>query len=497
VSFDPRTVAVFRGAAQYPTEAPFHPSERYPEYDGPVATGENAAYSAVRSVFRLAGIDQANYGTKAWNPLGEWIRPGQFVLLKPNFVKERHPRDAEGWRYVMTHGSVIRAVADYVFRALDGRGKVMLADGPQSDSSFDDVVGVLSLREVAEHFRAQGLDFELVDLRQHQWSNVNEVIVARMDLPGDPNGYVALNLGPASEFVGHRGAGNYYGADYDSDKLNSHHTGGKHEYLLSGSAIKCDVLFSLPKLKTHKKAGITASLKNLVGVNGDKNWLPHHTEGSKRSGGDEHPDPGLKHRFERKAAAKLRRLSLALPGVGPWIHMRARRAGKHVFGDTETVIRSGNWWGNDTVWRMCLDLNKAIAYGNADGTFRTAGPENRKTHLVLVDGIIAGEGNGPMNPDPVAAGVVLFGANPPSVDAACARLMGFDIEKIPIVRQAFHCEHYPLAEWDWRDIHVVCNEAPWNRRLCDVETESTLHFKPHFGWKGHVEQQAKGLERTR
>ena len=53
--------------------------------------------------------------------------------------------------------------------------------------------------------------------------------------------------------------------------------------------MKCDLFVNLPKLKTHKKTGITCSLKNFVGINGDKNWLPHHTEGVPANGGDEFP----------------------------------------------------------------------------------------------------------------------------------------------------------------------------------------------------------------
>jgi hypothetical protein len=96
----------------------------------------------------------------------------------------------------------------------------------------------------------------------------------------------------------------------------------------------------------------------------------------------------------------------------------ARGVGKPVFGDTDSTVRSGNWFGNDTIWRMCLDLNKIVFYGNADGSLREPEPQNRKRHYVLVDGIIAGEGRGPLNPDPVPAESCYL-ACIPSVDAAC------------------------------------------------------------------------------
>jgi uncharacterized protein (DUF362 family) len=482
--------------AHYGRVAPFHPATRYPEYDGPVAdAGTNAAYALVRDVLRLTGLDRERFGTSEWNPLGALIRQGETVLLKPNMVKECHPRDPEGWIYVLTHGSIIRAIADYAWKAVGTPGRVIVADAPQTDSSFDEIVRRLGLREVQSFYASVGRNLELVDLRQEEWTSSGHVITRRRPLDGDPAGYIAFDLGRNSEFRTHAGAGRYYGADYDAKGLNEHHSNGRHEYLIAGTAIHADVVINIPKLKTHKKAGITAGLKNLVGINGDKNWLPHHTEGDASTGGDERPSRGTKHKAERQLAAAFRRLSLAFPSFGPWAYRCLRGAGERVFGDTEQVIRSGNWWGNDTVWRMCLDLNKILLYGNPDGTLRAPSREKRKRHFVLVDGIVAGQGSGPMNPDPIDAGVVIFGLSPAAVDASCAYLMGFDPEQIPVVRQAFLCTKYRLTEGDWRDVVLVSNHHPWNGPLPLVAREETLHFEPHFGWKGHIELCSNEEER--
>jgi phenylacetate-coenzyme A ligase PaaK-like adenylate-forming protein/glycosyltransferase involved in cell wall biosynthesis/uncharacterized protein (DUF362 family) len=480
-------VAVYRSdSASYPENAPFHPSVTYPEYAfDAVASARNSAYDSVRECFRIAGLDAEHFGSPDWNPLGGLVRPGETVLLKPNLVKEAHPRDPNGWSYVLTHGGIIRAVADYVWKALQGKGKVVVADAPQTDSSFDVIARRLGLGEIRDFYRSLGLDLDVIDLRREEWSNVDGVIAERKHLAGDPHGSIAFDLGANSEFVDHNGAGDYYGADYDSREVNRHHGGGRHEYLVAGSAIKCDVIFSLPKLKTHKKAGITVALKNLVGINADKNWLPHHTEGRH---GDEHPNPSIRHRMERSGAAMLRQVAVTVPSIGKWGLQRARKVGTHVFGDTEDVVRSGNWWGNDTIWRTCLDLNKIVLYGNSDGTLRTPTPDNRKRHFVLVDGIIAGQGRGPMNPDPLPAGLIVFGTHAPSVDAACATLMGFDVQKIPIVRQAFLCQQFPLSSLNWQNVRMISNVDGWNHRLSDLPVEAALNFKPHFGWAGHIEK---------
>lgn len=486
-------VIAYLGDATYPELPPFSPLTSYPEYEfaGALGCEPNAAYESVRNAFQLAGLDAAAFGSFAWNPLRELIHKGETVLLKPNLVKETHPRDENGWRYVLTHGSIIRALADYVFKAVGRNGKVIVGDAPQTDSSFSTIVSILGLDRLVSFYADRGLTMELVDFRQEEWLNVEGVIVKRRKLPGDPRGCVAFNLGSGSEFADHSGGGRYYGADYDVGVVNQHHTKGRHEYLISGTAIRCDVLFSLPKLKTHKKAGITVSLKNLVGINGDKNWLPHHTEGPRKYGGDEHPNPSVKHRLERRALTAFRRLSLAAPKIGTLLHRRARSVGQPIFGDTERVIRNGNWWGNETIWRMCLDLNKLLSYGAPDGTLRPPLAQNRKRHFVLVDGIMAGEGSGPMNPDPVPAGLVLFGTHAPSVDAASAWLMGFDPEKIPIVRQSFRCRFFPLAESDWRDVRVISNRPAWQNLLGAMTDEPTFHFQPHFGWMGHIERDPR------
>jgi len=493
-----QSVIAWRGeSVQYPEQSPFSPSQGYSEYSfGDLSSTTNDVYDAVSECFRIAGLDSSRFGTSEWNPLCGMIHQGETVLLKPNLVHQRHPRDPQGWKYVITHGSVIRAVADYVWKAVGEKGKIILADAPQTDASFSEIVRLLGLDEIRDFYLDRGRRFELVDLRQEEWSTRGEVVTERRKLPPNPYGAIGFDLGEASEFCDHRGAGHYYGADYDSGVVNYHHSEGRHEYLIAGCAISCDVIFSLPKWKTHKKAGISASLKNLVGLNADKNWLPHHTDGDPATGGDEHPDPKLKHRTERKMAAAVRDLSLRVPGVGPMIHRVARKAGKSVFGDTETTVRSGNWFGNDTIWRMCLDLNKIVSYGKGDGTLKVPAHGNRKRHYVLVDGIIAGQGRGPLNPDPFSVGTLVFGVHPPSVDATCAYLMGFSPDRIPIVARAFQCRGFPLSEHQWEAVVVRSNIEQWNRRLREISVADTLHFEPHFGWKGHLEIDPSAIRST-
>lgn len=492
MSFSENKVAVYHSKeSQYPSQAPFHPDTLFPEYAfGLLSEEKNHIYKAVRQTFYLTGLDRENYGTPAWNPLKKYIKQNDTVLLKPNLVKEFHPRDPKGWIYILTHGSVIRAVADYVFLALNGTGKIILGDAPQTDSSFSKIAELLQLQELTSFYKNKGMQFELIDFRKEEWVNKNDVIVERTKLTGDPYGYVALDLADKSEFVGHPGIGKYYGADYDYKEVNAHHNGVKNEYLITGAAIACDVYFNLPKLKTHKKAGVTINLKNLVGVNGDKNWLPHHTEGDPASGGDQFPEISISQKTENSTVKILKQAAIKIPYLGAKLMQLARPLGKKIFGDTEDIIRSGNWYGNDTVWRMCLDLNKLVYYGQMNGSLREDILTNRKQYLCFVDGFIAGEGRGPMNPDPFHAGVGIFGSNPVAVDAVGATLMGFDIDKIPIISRAFDIKHYPLSNFTKHDIDCLSNKPEWNKALFDISLEDLYSFTPHFGWVNHVERKS-------
>lgn len=56
--------------------------------------------------------------------------------------------------------------------------------------------------------------------------------------------------------------------------------------------------------------------------------------------------------------------------------------------------------------------------------------------FAIVDGIVAMEGNGPIQGTPVAAGVVVMGRDVAAVDATCARLMKLDPLKIKYLKEA-------------------------------------------------------------
>ena len=429
--------------------------------------------------------------TKALIALGlpsDYVKPGDRVVLKPNWVKEHDERrpGPNQWEHVVTHPAVIEAVIRWTAGRLQGRGSITVCDAPQTDSSFATLSKYCGLEEMIARCRRDfpGVNLGLLDLRPEEWHAVDGVTVSKTALPGDPFGSTQVQLDATSEFVGFSGEGKLYGASYDMAETNAKHTAQSHEYMLCRTPMDADVFINLPKLKTHKKVGVTCALKNLVGINANKNWLPHHTEGAPEQGGDQFPRATAKTRAEHSLMGTAKRWLKNRPALSR-LFVPVKKIGRLIFGDTQKVVRSGNWHGNDTCWRMVLDLNKALFY------FDGAGQRRKKPirYLAVVDGIIGGEGNGPMAPDAKPCGVILAGTHPAAVDTVAATLMGFDWEKIRMLRGAFAMREMNFTPFQPQDIEIMSNRASWAGQLGQVC--ETFQFRPHFGWVGAIESQRK------
>lgn len=470
--------------AEYPTHAPFHPAQAWPEYRGEPGTHPNQVYDAVRGALRLLKLDESNFGTPEWNPFGTLVRPGDKVLVKPNLIWHAHRYDHAQWQQVITHGSIVRAVVDYVLIALKGKGEVWIADGPQLDANWEEIMARTGLREVCAWYeKTSAVPVKMLDLRD-AWEDVRgDVLYGRTSLPGDPLGAVEVNLAETSRFHDHGGSGKYYGASYEQDETNYHHSNGRHEYRLSRTAAAADVLINLPKMKTHKKTGVTLSLKNLVGINSGRNWLPHHTDGDPANGGDQFPEANVKNRSERWGIRRLQQLALRYPRIVAPLFRAAKSCARPVFGHTRETVRSGNWHGNDTAWRMVHDINRALLY-SADNRFPAP---TLKRYFSLVDGIIAGDGDGPAAPDAQSAGILVAGFNPVAVDCTAARLMGFDPMRLRVLSEAFAVSKLPLANFRYQDVVIQSNDKRWCGGVAELQSADTFHFKPHFGWTHAIE----------
>jgi uncharacterized protein (DUF362 family) len=121
---------------------------------------------ALDTLLLQLGLDENRYGTAQWNPLKDFVCAGDKVLLKPNLIRQSHLQNSD-WNYVITHHSVIEAVVSYVFKALDGTGEIIIADGPQTDSDFDKIYETLKFDELKKLYREKhGFTIQVLDLRE-------------------------------------------------------------------------------------------------------------------------------------------------------------------------------------------------------------------------------------------------------------------------------------------------------------------------------------------
>ena len=474
--------------------APWGPGKPYPELeallgdtaaDGPASP----AYAAVRAALYAAGLDEARFGSVDWNPLGGLVPRGGRVVLKPNFIRHWNPaRETGSIDSVITHGSVLRAAADYAFLAVGPGGQVSIAEAPQHDCDFGRIREIAGLDALVRFYEESfGAELAVIDLRREEVRYADGVIVERRPLPGDPLGYRVIDLGERSLF---HGSGldpeRFRGADYDPGPTSAHHRDGRNEYLLSETALCADLVVNLPKLKTHKKTGVTLALKNLVGINGDKNWLPHHCVGSEADGGDEYPGEARTDALRSRAVDVARRW--LAQGRGTRLLRLGRRLESAVRGDD--FVRSGNWYRNRTTWRMCLDLARAFFYSDASGTHLDA-PAPVRRALTVLDGIVAGEGEGPLAPSDRPLGVVLASLDPVALDLVAVRLMGFDEGRIPKIREALGADALPLTRVrgveDVELVELGSDDLAAKRiPLAGLRTDDV--FLAHSGWRGHIER---------
>ena len=476
--------------------APWHPGADYPEFaefrKEDVSGNENLAFAAVRDALIGLGLDSERIGTPAWNPVQSLVREGGTIVLKPNFIRHWNPESDKNpgasIDSVITHGSIVRAAAEYAFLAVGPEGRVIIAEAAQQDCDFDVIREIVGLDSIRTYFReSHAFDLEIIDLRREKVLFKDGIIASRDPLPGDPRGYRAVDLGTKSFFTDSGLNPNLFrGADYDPGPTSEQHSNGKNAYLLSETVLSADLIINLPKLKTHKKTGVTLALKNMVGINGDKNWLPHHCAGAVDQGGDEFPGGAWLDRV-RSRLVELSR-SLLKSGRGTGFARAYRRLETSMRGDE--FIRSGNWHGNRTTWRMCADLNRCVYFSDASGP-KLDSSRPQRTVLTIMDAIVAGEGNGPLAPRDVPLGVVLASIDPIALDLAAVRLMNFDPNRIPKIREVMRSPLLRVS--DVRNVSDVEIGEPKQGRgdsevyaLDELSTEIT--FAPHPGWVGHIER---------
>lgn len=468
----------------YSEEIPFNPYKEIPEYKFEnYAKHPNPAYKAIRNSFRLQGYDIENFNSKKWNPLGALIKKDFTVLIKPNLVYHTNPNDNIIFSTI-THPSVIRAALDYVLLALDNTGSVFIADAPIQAANFEQIKEKIYLDEIVNSVKKYTkTKIEILDLRKEIAVKFGKIgVISRtLNIEFDEK-FLRINLGKKSELSGFD-FNKFRVGDYNKQKMLEFHNENKHEYIISKTALEANVIINLPKLKVHKKVGMTCSLKNLVGTVGSKDCLPHYRKGSQ----DEHGDEYKYKSFRKKISSNLWELSSKSPSLIKTLLISFFRFvikfSKYIK-PFEDEYFSGSWWGNNTIHRTVLDLNRILKFCDDKGVMQK---EEQRIIFNIIDAIMVGEGEGPLLPSSKFLGKIISGLNGTLVDVVCANLIGFDYKKIPLIVNALKEHEWNLLESNLEETIIKSDsfEESFERFIL----KDFIQVKSPLGWKGHIEKK--------
>ena len=441
---------------------------------------EGHIYKMVEESFILLELDKEKFGTDEWNPLGTYIKPGNNVVIKPNLVLHKnylkgHEGDVE---CVYTQPSVVKPIIDYVIKAQHGEGKIVVGDAPIQECDFDKLINESGYKKLIDGYKEKGYNIELKDFRGVV--SVSDYGVLHQQIRKEAE-FCIVNVGEKSEFsdVPEESIKKIRITNYNPDELVKHHNEGVHEYCLAKDILDADVIINVPKPKTHRKAGLTACLKNLVGINCRKEYLPHHTLGSNSENGDEYK--------EGSSFKKLRAKNhdLFCYSVYQEKYFKARFFQLIVILQDFIINKFykdktsyGSWSGNNTISRTIVDLNKILLYADKQGVMRST--RQRKVFNVA-DMVISGEKNGPMAPSSKNVGLILSGDNSYLVDLTIANLMGMKTDLVPTLN-CLKNANKKMCIFDDSEVIIKSNDEKYNNK-CPSDLFGYFCFVPPEGWE--------------
>lgn len=474
----------------------FSPDICYPEYiwgESFVSARKNGVYELVRECIKTAGYDAVNYGKKTWNPLGDIINPGDTVLIKPNWVdhKNKNKKVNDRLACLVTNPAVVRAVMDYILIALKGKGRIIIADAPMQGCDLKRVFEITGYERLFDFYKKRNADIEVADLRKYSTKGVYTGVMTEPEMTGKTAGALKVDLGHLSlHSEKDRLNPNYKVTDYLQETTVGYHSEGKHEYEINRYPLMADVIINMPKPKTHRLAGMTAGVKNFVGITYDKACLPHRIEGDKEHGADAYLKKSrLKekmHYFDEKrtlsSVSGSYRKSKYYDILMKICYVLAVVCGKDKY-------RIGSWYGNDTIWRTAADLNYIIMHADKNGKIRE---DEQRRILTIGDMVICGQGEGPVGPSPKKLGMIMLSENTLSFDRAVCEIMGFNSKVLPLFTNSNALENMGYSSREELESSVfVSNVSGHNSRCCvkDIEIKEEWKFEPHSCWKGHIERK--------
>ena len=467
-----------RECYSYPKKETFyHPAVCYPEYpfgSEAISATQNEVYDMVRASLIGLGLDKEHYETPQWNPFGDFIKPGDKVVLKPNWV--RQCVNNVQWDCTVTNPAVVRAAIDYCVIAK--AGEIIVGDAPIQGMTIELVWEQGGYLEMQKFYSDNGVRIEIVDFRDLIVRTKNGLIIPYDDPRGKKaEDLVNLDFGSKSNHEDIELKKKYATCGYCHDKINENHKLGHHNYILTRHALEADVIINLPKPKTHRFAGITGAQKNFIGVCADKESLPHFTVGSPCVGGDETNSTSwlsklITFTYDKYLIYCKQKKFFIAQGYRI-AHFMLNRLNRTYF------FTKGAWYGNDTIWKTILDVNKAVLYGDKNGILDFS-CQKRKV-FTIGDMIIAGQKAGPLEPDPKPLGIILASKNCAVFDSVFCKITGFDPNLLPTI---MNCQKDSLLFDGVMDEVLLCsNLAEVNgKKIAEIEFPCEWSFEPHPYW---------------
>jgi uncharacterized protein (DUF362 family) len=396
--------------------------------------------------------------------LNEDIIRGKRILLKPNWVK--HPVKPHDGICLCTHDNFLIAVLELVLKKKPA--SVIIGDAPIQGCYWDRLITMELVNKVESLSVKYNIPVSIKDFRRTVFDTVSNTVEVERNPMSE---YVIFDVGKKSylEPITSPGKNMFRVTQYDPDKFTETHKPGMHKYCIAKELFNSDVVISVPKIKTHQKTGITCALKNIVGLNGDKDFLPHHRIGGSKMGGDSYAGKNIFRYWSELALDNANR------NKGKIIYLLWQKLSSALWwGSLPQKQHQLNaaWYGNDTTWRMVMDLNMIINFGKEDGTLADS---PQRFLYSFCDGIVGGQGDGPLWPDPLNLGVVCFTDDSASADICMAILMGLKTEKLPLLMAA-------KKFMPQRKISITLNGKPAGQNeLAGYATNAT----PSPGWQNY------------
>ncbi len=486
------TIAIMEmeGGIVYPKITPFDPPKKYPEapFDIDIDTS-NKVYPLVRDMFYQMGFDNKNYGKTSWNPLGSIINPGGKVVIKPNWVLDKSEYDINA---LIAHMSVIRAIVDYAWKACGPNGHISILESPIQNTDWKNLMKVTGAEKTVHYLKGKGVSIDIQDIRTESFVEKDVLNIFgwrlktfyRKKRPGTKKGYKTIDLKSESALDEIKGSAHLMRSiqRWTARSARKAHNSKHHKYSVPREILECDAFINVPKLKTHRKAGVTLSLKNLVGMVEKKEWLPHYLKGTPKEGGDECPrkmDPIIKFIDNIAIVSFFKRFGFSIRP--PKVEKMWR---KKIESDLNQLknVRQANWYGGDTVCRMVYDLNMILLHADKEGKMHEG---KQRNYLSIIDGIISGEKFGPLNSIPKKTGVIIGGFDPVLTEFIGTRVMGFD-EKYIKTLDNLNKLSYSIGNNNFEDTNICTNNSKW-KEIIDNPSKVSFSFIPAPGWTGHIE----------